>query len=144
MNAPLWPLTSWLLNIDLPGQPPDYARPVSSTSPGYIELLERNTHILYPALALLALGVLVAGVLQAWKSDSLAGLNKEEYKRNIIQELRRQVGGMSAESLARTLGLEVFRTVRLLEEMQKDGLLVSHTSTQRLTFWRLKGVGTSH
>ena len=48
--------------------------------------------------------------------------------------------GMTAEALARAIGLEPFQTVKLLEEMQRDNILTSHTNTQRLTLWRLKGL----
>ena len=113
----------------------------SATDPGYIEFLEHNSHIIYPVLGILVLALIAAGILQAWRSQDLDGLQKAEVKREIILELRRQLGGASAESLARMVGMEPFKLVRLLEEMQRDGLLLSHTSTQRLTFWRLKGVG---
>lgn len=109
----------------------------------FLELLERNTHILYPALAVLALGLIVAGVLQAWRSEDLAGLEKAELKREIILELRRQAGcSASGEQLARAIRLDSFKTFKLLEEMQRDGLIASHTNTQRLTLWRLKSLST--
>lgn len=138
--TPLPALASSLLGIDLPGGEPDYVRPISSVDPSYFELLERNTHILYPALAVLAIGLLVAGVLQAWRSDSLAGASKAEYQRAVIQALRLHLAGMSGEAIARAIGLDAFKTIRLLEEMQKEGMLISYTNTQRLTLWRVKGL----
>lgn len=112
-------------------------------APSYFELLERNTHIIYPALGVLALVLIVAGILQAWRSQDLAGLEKAEFKREIILELRRQAGcSASGEQLARAIGLDAFKTMKLLEEMQKDGILASHTNTQRLTVWRLKSLAT--
>ena len=115
---------------------------VTPDSPGLLELLERNSNIIYPALAVLALVLIVAGVLQAWRSQDLAGLEKAEFKREIILHLRRQMGGSaSGEQLSRAIGLEPFKTQTLLEEMQKDGVLAPYTNTQRLTVWRLKGVG---
>ncbi|MBX5484831.1 MAG: hypothetical protein IRZ16_23660 [Myxococcaceae bacterium] len=127
--------------IDLPGQPPTPVKPASATDPGYIEFLERNTHIIYPALGVLVVVLLAVGILQAWRTQDLDGLAKAEYKREIILEIRRQVGGVTAEALSRAIGLETFKLLRLLEEMQRDGLLVSHTNTQRLTVWRVKGIG---
>jgi hypothetical protein len=115
---------------------------VTADDPGIVELLERNSHLLYPALAILALVHIVAGVLQAWRSQDLAGLEKAELKREIILHLRRQLGGSaSGEELSRAIGLEGFKTQTLLEEMQKDGVLAPYTNTQHLTVWRLKGVG---
>lgn len=107
---------------------------------GYIDILERNSHIIYPLLAIGVVGLLVAGILQAWRSQDLDGLAKVELKREIILELRKQMGGVSAEMLARAVNLEPLKTVKLLEEMQRDGILASHTNSARLTLWRLKGV----
>jgi hypothetical protein len=125
----------------MPGYKPDYQRPTNSASPEYIELLERNTHIIYPVLAVLVLVVLAAGILQAWKTQDLDGLQKAEFKREIIMELRKEMLGDSADSLARKVKLEPLKLVRLLEEMQREGIISSTTNTQRLTTWRLKGVG---
>ena len=107
----------------------------------YLELLERNSHIVYPALAVLVVVLLILGILEAWRSQDLDGLQKVELKREIILELRRQIGGASAETLARAIGLESFKTVKLLEEMQRDNIVISHTNTARLTLWRIKGAG---
>lgn len=125
----------------MPGYQPEYQRPTDSASPEYFEMLERNTHIVYPALAVLVLVVLVAGILQAWKTQDIDGLQKAELKREIILELRRDTLGYSVESLARMVKLEPLKLVRLLEEMQGEGIVTSVTNTQRLTTWRLKGVG---
>ncbi len=103
--------------------------------------VERYGAVLYPAVALIVIVLIVSGILQAWRTHDLAGLAKVELKREIILELRKQVAGMSAETLARTINLNSFKTVKLLEEMQRDGIILSHTNTARLTTWRVKGVG---
>lgn len=125
----------------MPGYKPEYQRPQDAASPEYFELLERNTHIVYPVLAVLVLVLVVGGILQAWKTQDLDGLQKAEFKREIILELRRDTLGYSVESLARKVKLEPLKLVRLLEEMQGEGVVMSVTNTQRLTTWRLKGVG---
>lgn len=125
----------------MPGYKPEYQRPQDAASPEYFEMLERNTHIVYPVLAVLVLVVLVAGILQAWKTQDIDGLQKAEFKREIILELRRDTLGYSVESLAKRVKLEPLKLVRLLEEMQTEGIVMSVTNTQRLTTWRLKGVG---
>lgn len=134
-------VTTVQLPIRMPGEPTPIVKPQDSTDPPYFEFLEKNSHIIYPALGILVLVIIAAGILQAWRTQDLDGLAKAELKREVVLELRRQMGGVTAEALARSVGLEPFRMVRLLEEMQKDGLLMSHTNTQRLTVWRLKGVG---
>jgi len=125
----------------MPGYRPNPVRPNDAANPAYIEVLERNTHIVYPVLAVLVLVVLVAGILQAWKTQDLDGLQKAEFKREIILELRRDTLGYTVEILARRVKLEPLKLVRLLEEMQNEGMVMSVTNTQRLTTWRLKGVG---
>jgi hypothetical protein len=127
----------------LPGLVPSDRLP-TDISPKYFEILERNSHIIYPTLGLLVLLLLVAGILQAWRAQDLDGLAKVELKREIILELRRTLGGASAEALSRAVGLEPLKVMKLLEEMQQDGILVSHTNTARLTLWRLRGTSGGH
>ncbi|WP_426749345.1 hypothetical protein [Myxococcus sp. Y35] len=117
----------------------DYAKPVSSLSPKYFELLEQNSHIIYPALAVLTLVLIAAGILQAWRTQDLDGLQKNEFKRAIVNELRRNISGMPGDLLAKAVGLDRLKTNRLLEQMQNEGLVVSHTNSQRLTVWRVRG-----
>jgi hypothetical protein len=125
--------------IKLPGEV-DYEQPTGSTNLPYLEVLENNTHIIYPALAIMVVVLIVAGILHAWKSDDLDSVVKAEAKREIVMQLRREMHGMSAERLKRMTGLEMTRLVRLLQEMQEDGLLTSHTNSQRQTTWVLKGL----
>lgn len=133
-------LATCLVLLQADHVPDTYVKPQSATSPAYFELLERNTHIVYPALAVLVLVLLVAGILQAWRTQDLDGLQKAELKREVILELRKQTHGAPAEMIAKVVGLEPFKLVKLLEEMQKDGVVQSHTNTDRLTIWRLKGL----
>ncbi|NVJ25737.1 MULTISPECIES: hypothetical protein [Myxococcus] len=120
---------------------PDYTRPVSSMSPKYFEVLEQNSHIIYPLVAILTLVLIAAGVLQAWKTQDLDGLQKNEFKKAIVNELRRNITGLPGDVLAKAVGLDRLKTNRLLEQMQQDGMVVSHTNSQRLTVWRIRGSG---
>lgn len=129
-----------LFVFDLPGEPPDYVRPPGSTTPRYFELLENNTHLVYPGLAVLVLLLIAVGILQAWRSEDMDGLQKANLKREIIGELRREVHGMTADSLSKNLGVPSLRLLRILEEMQKDSILESRTDTRRITTWRMKGI----
>ena len=128
-----------LMNGLLAQAAPDYAKPVSSLSPGYFEVLEQNSHIIYPALAVLTLVIIAAGILQAWRTQDLDGLQKNEFKRAIVNELRRNISGMPGDMLAKAVGLDRLKTNRLLEQMQQEGMVVSHTNSQRLTVWRVRG-----
>lgn len=105
----------------------------------FLELFEQNGHIVYPVIAVTVIALILWGILSAWRAQDLDGLAKVELKREIILELRKQIGGMSAEALSRSVGLDNFKTVKLLEEMQRDGIILSHTTTSRLTTYRIKG-----
>lgn len=131
-------LTSWALEV--PGLPRPYDKPPSATSPSYIELLEDNTHVIYPALAVLALVLVAAGIMQALKTDNLTGIKKAEVKRELIRELRRDITGRTAEQLAKLLDVPNIKMLQLLEELAAEGIVESRTDTQRLTTWRLKGL----
>lgn len=122
----------WLQNL---------IRSIQNFNPGYNDSLERNAHIIYPLLAIIVVALIVGAILLAWKEQDISELEKTEFKREIILELRKQVGGMSADMISRAIGLAPLRTLKILEEMQTEGIMLSHTNTARLTIWRLKGVG---
>jgi hypothetical protein len=127
----------------LPGQDPGstYERPVSSITTGYIELLEKNSHIVYPVIAVVTLLLIGWGILSSWRMQDMDGLQKNEFKRAIINELRTNISGMPGDLLGRSIGLDRLKTNRLLEEMQTEGLVLSHTNSERLTVWRVRGAG---
>ncbi|MBZ4400294.1 MULTISPECIES: hypothetical protein [unclassified Myxococcus] len=132
-------LASTLSSVLLAQAVPDYTRPVSSMSPKYFEILEQNSHIIYPLVAILTLVLIAAGILQAWRTQDLDGLQKSEFKKAIVNELRSNITGLPGDVLAKAVGLDRLKTHRLLEQMQQDGMVVSHTNSQRLTVWRIRG-----
>lgn len=132
---------SLLAQLPIPGMDRGPEKPASSVDPNYFELLERNSHIVYPALAVVVLGLITAAILQASKAQDMDGAVKVEFKRLIVDELRRYPAGLETPALAAATGLDRSKLVRLLDQMQQDGVLISHTTTQRQTVWRVKGVG---
>lgn len=127
----------------MPGQDdtPKYVKPASSMAPKYFDLLEQNSHIVYPGLAVLTLLILVAGIFQAWKSQDMDGLSKNEFKRAIVNELRRNLSGLPGDMIARAIGLDRLKTVRLLEQMQQEGMVNSYMSSNQMMMWRVRGAG---
>lgn len=125
----------------LPGVKVGPEQPAASTNNKYFEWLETHTHIVYPALAIAVLGLMAFAILSSWKSNEMDVETKMKLKKAIVTELRLAMGGLSAEHLGKTIGLSGLKTVKLLEEMQRDGILWSHLGDKRLTIWRLKGVG---
>jgi hypothetical protein len=120
------------------GRPVDELR--MPVQPGYMEFLEKNRGMIYPALAAFTLVMILVGILQAWRGHELDGVKKAELKKDIVIELRKNGGAASAELISRALGLEKFKTVKILEEMLVDGTLMTYTNTQRLAIWRLKSL----
>jgi hypothetical protein len=123
---------------------PDYVKPVGASDPAYFELLEKNTHIVYPVLAIGVLVLLVGGILQAWRTQDLDGMQKDAAKRELVLLLRREMHGATVEVLAKELGLTSLRLLKLLEALQQEGIVISHTNTQRVTTWSLKGINPGH
>lgn len=125
----------------LPGQRTGPEQPAASTNNRYFEWLEAHTQIVYPAIAIAVLGLMAFAILSSWKSQGMDVETKMKLKKAIITELRLAMGGRSAEHLGKSIGLSGLKTVKLLEEMQHDGVLWSHLGDKRLIIWRLKGVG---
>lgn len=137
-----------LLDSELPipdikmggGENAPYVRTQGATTAKYFEFLENNTHIIYPLLTVTVLVLIALGVLQAWRTQDLDGVQKAELKRELINQLRRDLHGTTVDAMSKVVGLPPFRLNKLLEEMQKDGILESRTDTRRITTWRLKGL----
>ncbi|KFE61049.1 hypothetical protein [Hyalangium minutum] len=120
---------------------PQYVKPASSMAPKYFDMLEQNSHIVYPALAGLTLLLVVVGIFQAWKSQDMDGLTKNEFKRAIVNELRRNLSGLPGDMIARAIGLDRLKTVKLLEQMQQEGMVNSYMSSSQMMMWRVRGAG---
>lgn len=129
--------------IDMPGEPTPYAKPVSATKTKYFELLENNTHIVYPALAILVVALIAWGVISAWRTEDMSGIQKAEVKREVIRELRREVWGMTVDALSKNVGIPSLKLLIILEEMQQQNIVESRTDTRRVTTWRMKGLTNS-
>ncbi len=129
-----------VLLIDLPGDPPRYTKPAGSAEVRYFELLENNSHIIYPIIAVSVVALIAFGVISAWRSEDMDGLKKAEAKREIIRLLRREVYGMTADHLAKSCSVPGGRMLKLLEEMAEANIVESRTDTSRVTTWRMKGL----
>ncbi len=134
-----------LVLIDLPGmrKPGEheaYRRPTGSTDVHYFEWLETNAQYIYPLIAVVVVGLLALGIIMAWRTDDLDGVQKAELKREIIRILRRDVYGTSADRISKTLNVPGGKLMKLLEEMAEENLVESRTDTSRVTTWRMKGL----
>lgn len=137
---------AFVLSLVLHAGPPEhapYVQPLSATKPRYIEALEENTHLIYPGIAVLVLLLIALGVISAWRSEDIDGIQKAEMKREIIRELRREIHGITVERLAKLVNAPSLKVAKLLEEMHTQGIAESRTDTRRVTTWRLKGLTDS-
>lgn len=125
---------------DLPGAEPSYVKPVGSGHVRYFEWLENNSHLIYPLLAVAVVALIAFGIIGAWRSEDIDGIQKAELKREVIRQLRREVYGLTAVRLATLLEVPGGKMLKLLEEMAEDNIVESRTDTSRVTTWRLKGL----
>lgn len=119
---------------------PVYVKPVGATKVRYIEALEDNANVIYPALALLVIALVALGILQALRSDDMDAEQKAEVKRKVLRELRLDLGGMTVEQLSKRVALPSHRLFKILEEMQEAGMVEHRTDTRRVTTWHVKGL----
>lgn len=124
-----------------PATPPDYPRPPSATAPTYLEILESNTHLLYPALGVLALVMIALGIIQALQRDEVTPETKLEWKRLVIAELRRRLAGRTLPELSEATGVPPRRLAALLEDLQKDAIVEPKAEAGR-TVWRMRGLSS--
>jgi len=103
--------------------------------------IEANRAVVYPALVGGTILLIALAVISQLRRQDMDGKLKDKVKGELIRELRLQLGGVTADELSRKVGLEKFKTVRLLEELQSDGILISYNNTQRRQVWKLRGVG---
>ena len=96
--------------------------------------MEKHGGLLLPLLALLMLVLLVAGVVSAWKTPEIAGAEKARLKGEIIRTLRSHIGWMTAQEVGEALGIETHTAATMMDEMKKDGVLVSGTIDSRLHY----------
>ncbi len=103
------------------------------------EFLERNRHIIYPALGILVVVLLGAAVFAAWKTPELAGAEKARVKGEIIRAMRQNIGWITAAELAEILELETHTVAKLLSELKEDDVVVS-AMIENLVHYRLRSV----
>jgi len=129
-----------LLLPELTSDQPRYTRPVGSAEVKYFELLENNSHIIYPIIAVSVVALIAFGVISAWRSEDVDGIAKAEMKREVILQLRREVYGLTAMRLATLVDAPGGKMLKLLEEMAEANIVESRTDTSRVTTWRMKGL----
>lgn len=117
-------------------------RPVTgATYQPYFAWLERNTHVVYTGLMVLTGVLVLLGIFFAMRSHQLDPETRLRIKKNVIEELRRNVHGVSTETLSQLFSVDVKPLAGVLEEMEKDGMLVKVAGSGGRIIWCLVGTG---
>ena len=104
-----------------------------------LEFLERNRHIIYPAVGVLVIILLGASVLSAWRTPKVAGAEKARLKGEVIRAMRQNIGWITAAELAKILEIETHTMATILDEMKAEDVVVTATM-KSLVNYRLRGV----
>lgn len=110
---------------------------LESPNVDYIEALERNTHIAYPALLVLVVLLIGLGIVQAIRSEGLSAVTKAEIRRRVLHALRRNAAGLTAKELARLLALPTHKVGKLLEEMSEEELIEQSADEEGFATWQI-------
>lgn len=104
-----------------------------------LDFLERNRHIIYPAVGVLVIILLGASVLTAWRTPKVADAEKARLKGEMIRAMRQNIGWITANELAQALEIETHTAAAVLAEMKDDDVVVSAT-IENLVHYRVRGV----
>lgn len=106
--------------------------------PDWMSHLEQLLRPWFPALAALAILLVLGGVINAWRAQSSETQKARTLGRQVLRALRRQPAGATADSLARELQVAPHRLAGLLEELQRKRRISSHTTSDRRTMWVIR------
>lgn len=87
--------------------------------------IEDNGSIVYPALALVIIGLIAGALFASWRADELEGERKGELKMKILQVMRRRISGVSVEQIAAELQIDVLVAAKLLSELDEEGVVAA-------------------
>ncbi|MDF1563910.1 MAG: hypothetical protein P1V51_12755 [Deltaproteobacteria bacterium] len=104
-----------------------------------LDFLERNRHIIYPAVGVLVIILLGASVISAWRTPKVEGAEKARLKGEVIRAMRQNIGWITAAELAERLDVDLALVVQILTEMKEEDVVVSAT-IQNLVNYRLRGI----
>lgn len=87
--------------------------------------IEGNGAIVYPAVALVIIGLIAGALFASWRADEIQSERKGEIKMKILQVMRRRLSGVSAEQVAAELQVDVLVAAKLLGELDQEGVVAS-------------------
>lgn len=90
--------------------------------------IEEHGAIVYPAMALVIIGLIAGALFASWRADELEGERKGELKMKILQVMRRRISGVSAEQIAAELQIDILVAAKLLSELDAEGVVATARS----------------
>ncbi len=93
------------------------------------EWIEAHATVVYPAVALLIVGLIVGALLGAMRSNELGFEERSKMKRELMLLIRRRVSGVAADQAAAELQIDVATAGTLLAELEEEGLVTGSRST---------------
>lgn len=104
--------------------------------------IEDNGALVYPAVAVVIIGLIVATLLASFRSDDMNADQKGQLKMKIMQVMRRRISGVSAEAIAAELQVDLLVAGKLLTELDTEGLIAaSGKSASGPVMYRIRGSG---
>lgn len=100
------------------------------------EWIEDNAWVTYPAMALLVIGLIAAAMVSSARAQVMSAERRGQLKMQIMGVMRRKVSGVSADSIAADLKIDLMLAATLLSELTKEGMLSSDDTGAR---FRLRG-----
>jgi hypothetical protein len=104
--------------------------------------IESNSSVVYPAIAIVIVGLIVAALMASWKSDELNAEQRGQLKMKIMQIMRRRISGVNAQQVAAELQIDVSIAAKLLSELAEEGLVAAAAqSSNAPQQYRIRGSG---
>jgi hypothetical protein len=125
----------WLILADVNGEgnyeEPAWFQPL-------MQISDRYGFIIWPALGILVIGGLAVSMIRAASHKSIPPEDRTRFKKEIVQELRRRLQGLSVEEVSKMIGHPHHLCEELLEEMRKDGMIARAENEHGKTIYRVK------
>jgi hypothetical protein len=105
--------------------------------------IEQNSAVVYPAIAIVIVGLIVGALMASWKSDEMNAEQRGQLKMKIMQIMRRRISGVSAQIVAAELQIDISVAAKLLNELAEEGLVAGgQGSGSAPVQYRIRGSGS--
>ena len=106
------------------------------------EWIENNAWFTYPGLALLVIGLIAAALVSSARQEEVSAERRGHLKMLIMGVMRRRVSGVTAETVAADLKIDLILAGKLLAELAQEGVIAASAAAPNETAgarYRLRG-----